>query len=415
MSEGPYFFFSMAGIHMARRSLERVRRPFLAAAAAGLLLGLAMLTRAAGVVLAPALAGFALIGRVPTVSFRNRFTRLFIVGVVACSMGGGWLAWTWTHKTAASGNYLRELLATPTVKEKIEARVARQADPAPNLLTRPMNNLWDFFTRLASTPMPRRVQALGPSFTRGFQLGFALLCSLLSLLALAALVGRLLFRRDLHDLYVFFYGLLLLMWVGGGTRLLMPLLPFLLGYLFEGAVTVGSLAAKPGTPRSVLVGRIVLAFSLAANVAVTFHFPLIHDRLTGRYARWWHDYLRASCDIASVATRGQLVIASPDGVPYYLGGIQAARLPVRGTATEMLRAVLDSTADFLIVTPLQKQRYGRLIPMTIREHPEHFRSIARYGEVEAFAVEREPGATAELPFREPPPGRSTARCAAVLP
>jgi hypothetical protein len=204
--------------------------------------------------------------------------------------------------------------------------------------------------------------------------------------------------------------LLLLVWIGGGFRMVMPILVFLLAYVYEGAVFLARFSKRASD-----FGRLVLAVSIVAKPAVTFQFPLIRDRLDGRYAPWWADLLTATCRLGTVARPGQKVIASPENVPYYLAGLQAGRLPERNTPEALLEVMLVSKADFLITSSVQLTRYGEKISVALRKYPVFFRRIIKEGDIEVYRILRDPGADASEP---PEPAASaasgSARCAEVL-
>ena len=419
MSDGPYLLFSMAALLAVRRAFQGTARTAALLALAGLLVALAILTRIAGVVFFPAIAAYALLGALPGLPLKQRLERLAVVGLVAAALAGSWPIVVLSHDRVGQRSYLWEFLNLATSKERHEAGGAGVGKPQPSLFMRPLYNVLDLGERLANTPMPRQAERLGPGVGRAIGLAFVAICAASAALVLLGFARGLFRRRGLQDFYLLFYGLLLLMWIGGGFRLIMPVIPLLLACAYDGVVATGRFLARSrargadGESRLARAGNAVLALTIVANLAVTFSFPLINDRLHGRYARWWHDFLAASCDLAERVGPEDTVISSPDGVLYWLTGIPAAPRPRRREPADTVKEILDSGADFLVTTPIQEQKYGRSILRTIDAFPERFRSVERVGEVEVFEIVRDPAATS------PAPGRGIARgwpprCAAVL-
>ncbi len=415
MSDGPYLLFSVAALLAVRRAFDGQARRAGLLVAAGVLVALAILTRIAGVVLLPAIAAWAVLGALPGLALRQRLERLAVVGLVAVALAGSWPLVVLSQDRVGQRSYLWEFLNLGTAKE-------RSAGPGvgkkpPNLVLRPFYNAWDLAERLADTPAPRAAERLAPAAGRAVGLAFVALCAAAAALVALGFARGLLRRRALHDFYVLFYALLLMMWIGGGFRLVMPVIPFLLAYAYDGVVAAAGWRARRrgagGTPdpaRLARAGRAALALTIAANLAVTFFFPQINDRLHGRYARWWHEFLAASCQLATRVGPDDAVISSPDGVLYWLTGIPSVPLPKHREPAETLQEILDSGADYLVTSPIQEQKYGRSILRAIEAFPERFRSIERRGEVEVFEIVREPGA----PPRPAPAVRPLPpRCAAL--
>jgi len=125
-------------------------------------------------------------------------------------------------------------------------------------------------------------------------------------------------------------------------------------------------------------------------------------------------YLHAVCRVGTVADPGDTVIAVPDNVPYYLVGLQAARLRNASGPEKMARNLLDSEAEFLVTTPMQRRRYGKAIEAAVRVSPEHFELLAGRWPVRAYRILR-PG---EEPDPDPdlrPPRAASPRCSELLP
>ena len=437
MSESPYFLFSMLTVLLVQRSFDADRRSPGLWVASGATMGLSVLTRLIGVVFGPATIAFALLTPARHLGRWERARRLAVIGVVAAALAGPWFLRGAASEATRSRNYFREFTDNQTIQARIEAEAEKNrlaasrrppagdvvpleklaAPPQPargsrvrELMVRPLDNLRNLGTRLSDTPLPESIVALGPQASLAVRIGFVALCALLAGLAFLGWIRGLLTRRSVHDFYVSFYLLLLLVWIGGGFRMVMPILVFLLAYVYEGAVFLARFSKRASD-----FGRLVLAVSIVANLAVTFQFPLIRDRLDGRYAPWWADLLTATCRLGTVARPGQKVIASPENVPYYLAGLQAGRLPERNTPEALLEVMLVSKADFLITSSVQLTRYGEKISVALRKYPVFFRRIIKEGDIEVYRILRDPGADASEP---PEPAASaasgSARCAEVL-
>ncbi|MCU0231268.1 MAG: glycosyltransferase family 39 protein [Acidobacteria bacterium] len=419
MSDGPYLLFSMAALLAVRRAFGGDGRRAALLVVAGLLVALAILTRIAGVVLLPAIGAWALFGALPGVGLRQRLERLAVVGLVAVALAGAWPLVVLSQDQTSQRSYLWEFLNLGTAKERAAGSGAGVGKKPPSLALRPFYNAWDLAERLADTPAPRAALRLGPAAGRAIGLAFVALCAAAAALVVLGFARGLFRRRALHDFYVLFYALLLMMWIGGGFRLVMPVIPFLLAYAYDGVVAAAGWRARrrdragraPDPARLVRAGRAALLLTIAANLAVTFSFPQINDRLHGRYARWWHELLQASCRLAAWAEPGDAVISSPDGVLYWLTGIPAVPLPKHRDPAQTLQEILDSGADFLVTSPIQEQKYGRSILRAIEAFPERFRSIERPGEVEVFEIVRETDAS---PRPAPPARALPPRCVDIV-
>jgi hypothetical protein len=197
----------------------------------------------------------------------------------------------------------------------------------------------------------------------------------------------------------------------------MPVLPFLFAYVYEGVVAATRLVARKLLPRASSLpeqlGITVLTFAILANLAITLYFPLINDRLSGRYEEWWSMYLHAVCRVGTVADPGDTVIAVPDNVPYYLVGLQAARLRNASGPEKMARNLLDSEAEFLVTTPMQRRRYRKnTIATAVKKSPEQFELVAGRFPVRAYRI-LPPGEEPDPNLRSP--GAASPRCSELLP
>jgi hypothetical protein len=385
MSESPFLLFSSLTILFVQRTIEGTRRTSVLGIEAGLLMGLTVLTRSIGVTLAPAAILLATFPSASPAPLRERLRRLVTVGVAAAILAGPWFARGTTVEMPGTASYLQEFRQSDTILEKIRSRTVdtpNQRSMAGKIAARPLDNLWDFATRLARTAMPERIRGMGEFWTAAILYGFLALCAVLSGITLVGLVRGLWIHRRAHDFYVLSYLTLLAFWIGGGFRLLMPILPFLFGYVYEGGCWLGRVLRRPQR-----LGRFLLVLTILANLGVTTQFPLIRERLAGRYAAWWSDLIRASCRLAEQAAPGERVIAAPDNVVFFFSGLQAERLPVRGRTEMLLARMLESRAGYVVITPFEQWRFKK-IARIVEEYSESFPPVFTEGEVRVLRIER---------------------------
>ena len=412
MSESPFLLVSSLALLCLQRSLDSSDRAYALSVAAGILTGLSVLTRIIGVTLAPAailLAGLTPSSRVP---LPGRVRRLATVGLATVMVAGPWFVRAATVDMSGTAGYLEELsrrdatLETlPSGAEGAPGAISIAAEIAP----RPVKNFWDFWSRLARTDLPEPIRAMGESWATVILYAILTACAVLAGFTLIGLVRGLWTHRRAHDFYVLSYLALLASWTGGGSRLLMPILPFLFGYLYEGGCWIGRNLRRPR-----VVGRVLLVLAIAGNLAVTTQFPLIKDRLAGRYAPWWSDLIRASCRLAEQAGPGERVIATPDNVVFYFSGLQAERPRVRNHTAVVLDRVLASGARYVILTPFEQWRFRPILRM-LQDHPAYFSPLFTEGEVRVLRIDRDLDARSLVPGE---PARTTVpsgRCETIAP
>jgi hypothetical protein len=394
MSEGPYLLFSMAALYAARRYITGSGTGWKEGIGAGILLSMAMLTRLIGLALAPALLCTALLGKWRSASVATigaAFRRLLLIGGTAAIIAAPWIVRQALVPGKRERSYFRELI--------FGQRIGKEKSPvvSGNLASRPFRNFRGYWKQLAHTSMPRSFQNLGPKEVSWSARAFLLLCLLILLLVIIGFLGALLQRRGLHDFYVLFYLLTLFVWVGGSLRLFMPILPFLFVYTYEGISALSALTRKmglSGTPpaenrRVRRIGLACLVLLLLSNIAVTLFFPVINDRLTGRYKQWWREYL-ASLDFLKDRVRpGEIITSRFVHVAYYRHGIRGVRL--RRTEADrqaILNTLLASKATFLIMLkPWRPYERNFLLP-AIEHYPDHFRELARFGDTRVIRIIR---------------------------
>jgi len=422
MSDGPYLLISSLAL-LALTSLLAARQArWSTCFAVGLLVAGAILTRLVGMALLPALAAAAVLGPSPA-TLRARLGRAALVSTVACLLVGAWFlrglildpageragAPSAVAGAAAAAEAETAILDpqpppdwTPTYLKEFQ----KQAQPGgvggisgggDSLLDRPALNIRDLWLRLRWMPAPEWLAKQGGAAVLAFQVAVLASAVTLAALALVGFAGRTLARRSICEFYVAVYICGILLWIGGGPRLLLPVLPFLMAYVGDGTRTLTlGVASLLGRARPAWDGRrlraaqlIALLAVLAFSFGVTFGSPRLRNRLEGRYKGWWGDYLEMIAVLGKRSGPDDLVITMPEQVPYYLAGVRAARLrrTVRGPA-KVLADVLASGATYVITTPFRSYRDSGSLDAAIARFPGRFAPIAHSGQVWLFAVRR---------------------------
>lgn len=387
MSEGPYFLFSILALLLVRRAFAATRKGWAFAVASGLMIGVAVLTRTVGVAMGPAVAVLALLARPEGLPLGRRLRQLLLVGLCSFLVVGSWVFVFAPHgKKAAEKTYTLQF----------DASVEKEG-----LAERPLLNIVDFTRRLATTPLPEALRVFGRAGKMTVLGIFLGLCGLSTALVVVGFLQGLVARRNIHDYYVFFYLAILLLWIPGGFRLVMPILPFLFGYAYEGLELLAGWISRlrrpaaPALPRPSRAATAAMVALIAVNLLITLQFPLIRDRLAGKFKPWWREYLQAVCELGAQAPPGTVVVSLPETIPYYLTGMKNIRVPHKARNPERLKEVfMTSPAEYLITTPFQMSRVAEAFPALLKQAPENFVEIARYGKTRVFKIVR-PG--------QPPP------------
>jgi hypothetical protein len=409
LSEGPYLLACAAALLGIERAGSSERRALGASLAAGLLVGASILTRMIGVVLVPAVLLNSLLGRGRSHGARLRGAAL---ALLACAM----LAGPWMAHVASSpgrGSYLTELTledpsASPPASRstlELEERAAPIASRDSDGLSgstavwyRPILNLRDLTRRAWWMPLPEPIASAPEAVLAAVRGSFVAVLYAFGLLALAGAVRGVLVRRSIADHYTLCYVGLLSIWVGGGPRLLAPVLPFVLLWVIDGVALLASAQGRDRSPsEAVGPGRpviVALAAILLVSVAATFASPRMERRLDPGFKGWWSNYQAAVADVAPLLGPDQLVFAPPESALYYLTGIRSKPLALQESSAEaVLRALGEGGIRFVVTSPYLQHSWGRKVQRTIKLYPERFRQISSHGNVELWellAEEREP-------------------------
>ncbi|MBP7148499.1 MAG: glycosyltransferase family 39 protein [Acidobacteria bacterium] len=363
MSDGPYLLFSFAALLFVRRTFAQPGPWTWNAVLAGAFTGLSVLLRTVGVVFAPAIAIYALVARAPGLALRSRITRLAVVGAVTLAFSTPWLA-----TLALKGGPVSYVVELTNTNQATGA--AAEAVPG-GMLRRPVANVIVLAKDADSTDMRPVLRPI-----------YLVLFAATTILVIAGLARGIAVRRDVGAIYVVVYVVVMMAWVPSGFRLLMPLFPLLLSALCDGLELLARGTAQARAARTRRVAAAWLAGIMVVELAVMQFAPLVNQRLHGHEAQWWREYLRAVCTLGTIADPGAIVVSQPDVLPYYLTGLQSP--PLRGKRPDMRQAILDSGAKYVILSPNLRNR--RAFTTAVREAPERFRSIAKIGDIEVFAI-----------------------------
>jgi len=376
LSDGLYFTLSMGALLLFDSALRSPDSRWHVALFAGVLAGLAGLTRTAGMVLGPAMLISILAARGAR-PWPVKLRTLFVAG-------GLWLMLTvpWVVRVSAAdtgGSYVSQ-----------SRNFQALHDDQPTLVERPLHNIQDLVDRAFRLPLPPALQdssLAGP--VRGVFAGTVLLAGGFALLGALHGVLR---RRSVVDYYAATYCTLLVFWIGGGPRLWMPVLPFFLIWMLDGLFT--ALHALSRKPVRGIIGEIgtarwrnaALIAWIAAQLLVISGSERYQRRLHGLPGTWWHEYRQAVSALGARAKPGELAFAPPNVVPYYFHGIRSAALDTgRRTPDEIVHGLEQAGARYVIDSPFMSHEYGDRIAQAIAMRPERFDQIGEFGRVRLYS------------------------------
>jgi hypothetical protein len=439
LSDGVYLLLASGALLLADRAFGDPGASLRVGLLAGVLVGAATLMRMVGVALGPGLLLAALLarGRPP----RARLAQLAAAGAAALLVTAPWFLVLVT--AGESSPYLEQLARTgpgaavPAAPDEAAAQApgaagapegeADEADDAgdaddaddagagaargarragagrppreargisgggSSVLARPYLNVEDLVLRAYHMPLPGPIASASPGAQRVVRTGFAaaVLCA-----GLVALLGALLGlarRRAVEDATALVYLLVLGFWVGGGPRLLVPVLPFLMLWVVDGArqvVVLGARVLRRPAPGAASLARLDLAsigLLLLLQLGVTELSPGLRLRLDGSRSRWWGDYLTVLDRLGELAAPGDLVFSQPAAVPYLLHGLESVGLPRDLRRPERVLARLEREgAAWVVDSPFLYHEYRGRLGRTFRAYPERFELRAQRGDVRLY-------------------------------
>lgn len=441
LSDGVYLLLASGALLLADRAFGDPGASLRVGLLAGVLVGAATLMRMVGVALGPGLLLAALLarGRPP----RARLAQLAAAGAAALLVTAPWFFVLVT--AGESSPYLEQLARTgpgaavpvapggpagqaqgvagapesdaegadggddadgagagPGARRAGAGRPPREtrgiSGGGSSVLARPYLNVEDLVLRAYHMPLPGPIATASAGVQRVVRTGFAaaVLCA-----GLVALLGALLGlarRRAVEDVTALVYLLVLGFWVGGGPRLLMPVLPFLMLWVVDGAreaVVLGARLLRRPAPGAASLARLDLAsivLLLSLQVGVTELSPGLRLRLDGSRSRWWGDYLAVLDRLGELAAPGDLVFSQPAAVPYLLHGLESVGLPrdLRRPERVLARLEREGTA-WVVDSPFLYHEYRGRLGRTFRAYPGRFELRAQRGDVRLYRFRSEEG------------------------
>jgi 4-amino-4-deoxy-L-arabinose transferase-like glycosyltransferase len=433
LSDGAYSLLATGALLVAEPALREPGTGPRRALLAGLLVGLATLVRTVGVVLGPGLVLLALLPAPRPLA--ARLVQVVRIGVVALALAGPWLLHT--ALTPRVSPYFAQL-ATVAPAEEVAPRPevtgagegredggqeapgpARESSPpaapsrekgAPDpkgevapfrgisgggdsLLARPFLNVEDLVLRAYHLRLPASLASLPEARQHLLRLGFASGLVALGLVALLGCLRGLVVRRSAFDATTAAYLLTLSFWVGGGPRLLMPVLPFLLVWIADGLrlLRLGLWRLlRRATPTQASLLRqdlVVLGAVLLLQAGVTWTSPGMRNRLRGSPEGWWGEQFAVLSALGELAEPDDLVFSRPNNLPYLLHDLEAARVSTAPLPPPRLLDALErSGARWVIDSPCLFHDYRRRVKRTIEVYPERFELRHRKGKVRLYEL-----------------------------
>ncbi len=342
-SEGMYLFLSMLAIDLARG------RAWLASLALGILLGLCVLTRHAGIGLLLAVV----IDRLAGIS-RARWKRLRDVAVLvlaAAAVIGPWIYWLATVRR----NTQVALLESGGLPSRIASQTLFYARRIPDALTGPFVEVATVFSRS---------RILGPAMTV-----IAMTVSASVLIGLVRCVMNP--RRRLAGLVPLVTLPLLLVWpFTEAGRFLIPLVPFLLVGAVQGLAWILRLVS-PGQklkPRRLAVVLVLL-------VAIPYPGYALLARRSETQRRTHADFDAACAWIAREAKRPGPVLTRHPGEVFWQTG-RLAIVPVSDDSTSLVKQIQDDRVAYVLV---DSDRFANASPTPlgrlVAERPDQARRV----------------------------------------
>lgn len=360
LSEAPFVLLTLAALWAAER-MEGADRYLAVALIAG---SLAYLTRAAGL---PLLAALLI-----AVAWTRRWRVLAWTGTAATVVVGGWWIWGRIAASQSAQRYSSNLLL-------VDPYDPGQGYVGPGeLLARIVNNI-----RLYTIDV--LPQSIG-----GGGAGINLLAVLAGLaiiaLALAAWV-RWIRRGRALEWFTLLYAGLICVWpqVWTDRRFLLPLLPVLLLYAFDGLVWCLDFvrARRPGWMLPA-AGGLLLVIALPHQVrSVRFNQDCLHYYRQGDqlacYPPPWRAFVESAYWVRENTSPEAVVVNRKPRLFYYFSRRRGDVYPFTGDEQRVLDFLDEIQADYVVVDAVSATTYRYLVP-AIRSIPERFQLLRSIGE-----------------------------------
>ena len=361
LSEAPFVLLTLVALWAAER-MEGADRYLAVAVTAG---SLAYLTRAAGL---PLLAALLIVA-----TWRRWWRALAWTAAIECVVVGGWWIWGRIAASQSAQRYSNNFLL-------IDPYNPGQGYVGPGeLLARTVNNVRLY----AIDVLP---QSIGGGGAGGINL-FPVLAGLAILaLAVVAWVRRIRQGRALEWFTLLYVGLICI-WpqVWTDRRFLLPLLPILLLYAFDGLVWCFEFA-RARRPGWVLpaTGGLLLVLALPHHVrGVRFNQECLRYYRQGDelacYPPPWRAFVESAYWVRDNTAADAVVVNRKPRLFYYFSGRRGDVYPFTSDAERVLAFLDQIQADYVVVDALSATTYRYLVP-AIRTIPERFQLLRSIGQ-----------------------------------
>ena len=375
-SEVPFLFFSALTLYLFQRALSIEKNRLLNVGIAAVSLGATYYIRSQGLFLIGAMCLVLL--------FRRRWRELAVLVVVVGAIA---LPWFIRNQSVAHGGYLPWFLTKDPYN--IEAGRLTLADVLQRFITNVKLYVLQVYPSTVLPVISPRAGSL-----------LAICGVVLSALTAFGLV-RFVFQRKLGALewYTLFSVAVVLLWpsVWSGDRFLLPVVPFLLYYLYWALADLGR---RIGFRQLGVLSAaaIVLLFGVTNAGRATVNVANLKQYFQGdRFAGYddaWRTYFESASWLRDHTEPGSIVVSRKPQFTYLYSGRQSFVFPYTSDENKVLSALDSLGATHVALDNLegfftQSMRY--MYPV-IRDHPERFQQIgfvgSQYSGVVMYTVKR---------------------------